>query len=58
MTQDRTQIVNEHLQQNSSSDSTEEVRRRKRMAELQAEREKNRQERRPGFQSASGPQNK
>lgn len=55
MTHEQTEIVNEHLRQNSSADTTEEVRQRKRMAELQAERDKNRQERRPDFQKAEMP---
>jgi hypothetical protein len=52
---DQTQIVNEHMQQNASSDSTEEVRRRKRMAELKAEREKNKTESGRTVHSASAP---
>jgi len=55
MNQDQTTIVNEHMRQNATADSSEEVRRRKRMAELQDEREKNRAERRPEMQSASAP---
>lgn len=49
MTHEQTEIVNEHLRQNATADTTDEIRRRKRTAELQAERDKNRQERRPDF---------
>jgi hypothetical protein len=37
MTTEKSQIVNEHLQQNASSDTSEDVRRRQREAELAAE---------------------
>jgi len=40
MTDQHTQIVNEHLKQNASSDTEEDVRRRRRAAELEAERAK------------------
>ena len=52
MMKDTSKIINEHMQHNASADSAEEVRRRKRMAELKAEREKSQMERRPDAQSA------
>lgn len=55
MANEQTEIVNEHLRQNASADTADEIRRRKRMAELQAERDKNRQERRPDFQPSQAP---
>ncbi|MDR3708047.1 MAG: hypothetical protein P4L33_07085 [Capsulimonadaceae bacterium] len=40
MTQDKTVVTNEHLKQNSSSDTPDDVRQRRRLAELDAEHAK------------------